>query len=92
MRSEYDNESAMPEAEVPAESSDEPLPESPEAETPETDIPPEITGPSETFEPNLPEPADVTPFGRTIIQPRPRSSSSQHDTASIRGLAVSRKC
>lgn len=46
MRSEYDNESAMP--------------ESPEAETPDTDIPPEIEGPSETFEPNLPEPADVT--------------------------------
>lgn len=46
MRSEYDNESAMP--------------ESPEAETPDTDIPPEIAGPSETFEPNLPEPADVT--------------------------------
>lgn len=60
MRSEYENEAATTETEVPVESADEPLPESPDAETPETDIPPEVTGPSETFEPNLPEPADVT--------------------------------
>ncbi len=49
MRSEYDNESAMPESPESSEVSDEPLPESPEAETPDTDIPPEIAGPSETF-------------------------------------------
>jgi hypothetical protein len=54
MRSEYE------ESEAVAEVSEEPLPESPEAETPDTDIPAEVAGPSETFEPNLPEPADVT--------------------------------
>jgi hypothetical protein len=55
MRSEYDNPETIPEV-----SADEPLPESPEELTPETEIPPEVAGPPETFEPNLPEPADVT--------------------------------
>jgi len=55
MRSEYENEAALSEVSV-----DEPLPESPEELTPETEIPPEVAGPPETFEPNLPEPADVT--------------------------------
>ena len=55
MRSEYDNPETIPEV-----SADEPLPESPEELTPETEIPPEVVGPPETFEPNLPEPADVT--------------------------------
>jgi hypothetical protein len=55
MRSEYENEAAPSEVSV-----DEPLPESPEELTPETEIPPEVAGPPETFEPNLPEPADVT--------------------------------
>lgn len=63
MRDSYDN----PESEVPVSEpmADEPLPEEPMTEQPE---PAEVSGPSETPEPNLPEPADVSLLAERIAK------------------------
>lgn len=59
MRDSYENPDNS------AELSDEPLPEEPMTEQPE---PAEVSGPSETPEPNLPEPADVSLLAERIAK------------------------
>lgn len=61
MRESYEN----PEPEVSEPMADEPLPEGPMTEQPE---PAEVSGPSESPEPNLPEPADVTMLAERLAQ------------------------